>query len=273
MSDTSIDSMLLEIRREFIETTAERLTTADDLISAMMEGGSDFDQSMMEFQRHLHSIKGMSGTFDFPIVSTIAHRLEDYIETAAELKNAQLQDIQRFVDIIREILETDKTPDESEAKSILSSLPVTASTTASTSTFSDQAPSRDVKILLVMEKGTQRRIIGKELASCGFHIGNADTPLAAIALALAHPPDIIVASRVMQEMSGQELAGVMNLLEATRNCRMVIATSTAKTDVNTDTLPSGTAVIQKGAKFSEDLTEHLINWGYFGDIGNTSAST
>ena len=79
------DRFVTQLRREFIDNTRDRLTIVDDLITRLMDGGSGFDDALMKLQRHVHSIKGMGGTFDFPTVTTIAHRLEDYMETASEL--------------------------------------------------------------------------------------------------------------------------------------------------------------------------------------------
>jgi len=271
MAKPTIENILHEIRLEFIVTTSERLTVVDDLISTMIDDGSEIDDSLIEFQRHIHSIKGQGATFDFPTVSTIAHRLEDYIETAPALRNKQLLDMQIFVDVIRQIIESGDDPSESEAKKILTDLPVT--TAVSTATISAQSKLRVVRILLVMDKGTQRRIIGKELVSCGFYVSNADTPLIGIGEALAHPPNIIIVNGVMKEMSGLEFAKTMGVLKATEKCRIVVATATAFSKADLETCPKGIAIVKKGTHFSEDLTEHLIDWGYFGDIGNATATT
>jgi len=269
MTSSAFEKILAEVRLEFISSTSDRLTQVDDLISAMLAGEGDFDENLLEFQRHIHSIKGQGGTFDFPLVSTIAHRLEDYIETAPDLRKNQLRDMQKFVDVMRGIIESGKDPSASDGQKILADLPV--SSAPSPQAISEQAPRRVVRILLIMEKGTQRRIIGKELASCGFQVINTDTPLHGLGEALAHPPDIIIASGVMQEMSGFELAQIIPVFEATQKCHIVIATSTDVNKTDLKKLPKETVIIKKGVNFSEDLTEYLIDWGYFGDIGQNAS--
>lgn len=258
-----VDDFIEQLRREFIETTSERLNNVDDLITQMMEGaGSGAD--LAEFLRHIHSIKGQGGTFDFPSVTTVAHRLEDYIETAAEHTPVQLKDIQYFVDVIRRIIESGQDPDEKEQLAILTALPQAAKDFAEVEAFDNQKPIQDVKIVLVMPKGTQRKIIGKELAACGFQISNADTPVEAIKHAIDHKPDIVIGSREMEQMGGREMAHVFSSIEATKSVHIVIATTSTTTQQDTTGLTDSTRVIQKGPGFIDDLTDCLGEWGFFG---------
>ena len=257
---TTIEAILNEVRAEFIEHTSERLTIVDDLISDMMSPSGDSEAHLLELQRHIHSIKGQGTTFDFPTITDVAHRLEDYIETAPELDKAHLLNVQTFVDVMRRIVESGNDPSPEDVDNIFSSLPVTASADPKT----EQTAIDEIRILLVMAKGAQRKIIGKELAACGFQVINSDTPVDAIRIAIAQKPDIIIASRVMEEMNGSEFAQVMNVLDATRECRVVIATSSDSDENNGVTLPEDTAVVHKGATFIDELTDQLDIWGYFG---------
>jgi chemotaxis protein histidine kinase CheA len=257
---STIEAILDEVRGEFIEITGERLTTVDDIISALIAAPEENQHQLLDLQRHIHSIKGQGTTFDFPTVSDVAHRLEDYIETSAKLDKNSLLGMQVFVDVIRRIIESRNNPTPNEVSRIISELPVTASSAPETT----QTPIDEVRILLVMPKGAQRKIIGKELAACGFHIVNSDTPVDALRIAIAQAPNIVIASRVMEEMSGIEFAQVMNVIEATRKCRVVIATSSDITDKDAKTIPEGTAFIHKGGYFIQELTDQLDNWGYFG---------
>ncbi len=260
---SDFDNVIEQFRREFIETTSERLNTVDDLITAMMHDNGSVD-TLTEFLRHIHSIKGQGGTFDFPLVSNVAHRLEDYIETAPEHTTTQLTDIQNFVDVIRRIVESGIDPDEKEQTAILNALPKTAKDFAEVAAFDDHTPIQDVQMLLVMPKGTQRKIIGKELAACGFQIANSDTPIDALKYAINHKPDIIIVSRVMEQMGGAEFARAVDCIDATRECRIVVATSASKKANDLGELPQSTRIIQKGPGFIDDLTDCLGDWGLFG---------
>jgi PleD family two-component response regulator len=254
------ETILTQLREDFIESSKDRLTEIDDLISAMMNGG-DTSEILSDFLRHIHSLKGTGGSFDFAFVTTVSHKLEDYIETAPVLEQRQFKDIQVFVDHIRDTIEAKNDPPEDEIDRIISTLPVTAVE------FTEQPSLKDIGILLVLPKGLQRTIVGKELAACGFHISNADRPTEALASAVVNPPDIIVVSQVMAEMNGVEFSNVLKQIDSTKNCRVIIATSTDTIGASVMNLPAGTAIVRKGKMFSDDLTSCLIDWGFFGDIG------
>ena len=40
----------------------------------------DYGSALTQFLLHIHSIKGQGGTFDFGAVTTIAQKLEDFVE-------------------------------------------------------------------------------------------------------------------------------------------------------------------------------------------------
>ena len=73
------DDIVEQLRGEFIVSTLECLDTSDDLIRAMIEDRSA-GTSLAQFLNHIHSIKGQGGTFDFGAVTTIAQKLEDFVE-------------------------------------------------------------------------------------------------------------------------------------------------------------------------------------------------
>ncbi len=254
------EAILAQLRVDFIESSKERLITLNDLISTMMIS-NDPSEKLPDFLRHIHSLKGQGGSFDFSFVTTVSHKLEDYIETAPVMGQRQFKDIQVFIDLIRDVMEATMDPPEDAIDGILSALPVTAVE------FTEQPSLKNVRILLVLPKGLQRTIVGKELAACGFHISNADRPTEALAVAVVNPPDIVVVSRVMAEMNGVEFSNVLKQIGNTKNCRVIIATSTDTIGAEFKDLPAGTAIVRKGAMFSDDLTSCLIDWGFFGDIG------
>ena len=87
-------------------------------------------------------------------------------------------------------------------------------------------------MLLVMPTGTQRKIIGKELAACGFQIANVHTPVDAIKYAADHKTDIIIASQIMEQMGRREIACVLSETKMTSECNVEIATTPGKTKLD-----------------------------------------
>ena len=87
-----MEEMMARMRREFLDTADDRLGTLDELVSEVRENRPESPGRMSEFRRIAHSLKGMGGTFGYPLVSVIAHRLEDYIETEKDLHQAIIVD-------------------------------------------------------------------------------------------------------------------------------------------------------------------------------------
>lgn len=115
-----------------------------------------------------------------------------------------------------------------------------------------------------MLKDVQRRIVQKELASCGFDITCADFGVAAIGLALSTRPDAVFASLVLVDMSGRDLACALVAIDATRKCPFGLLTTKAPDDPELAGLPPQARIIAKNERFMETLTERLIEWGLFG---------
>jgi len=274
-SKVDIDALIAGLARDFIENSSDSLDVVDTVITELAVGnGGDF----LELQRRVHSIKGGGGTFGFPAVTLIAHALEDYIETSGiasggidgidgktgsgDIGEKQLRAMQLYADAIRDILDKGVNPGDSETTDILRRLPANAQAIA----FVDQTP-RDIGFLLVMPKGLQRRIIGEELVSCGFRVNTAKNAVRAIEFGLANPPDIIAANMFIEDMTGIELARVFKTIDATSKAKFLLMTSSETIDAKTIGLPLNAKIVRKGNHFSEDLTEHLMAWGVFGDIG------
>jgi chemotaxis protein histidine kinase CheA len=122
-SEFYFDDIIVQYRSEFIESITERLNSSDDLIRDMIKD-KNCGASLTQFLLHIHSIKGQGGTFGFGTVTTIAQKLEDYVEAVTKKSHKQMNDIQCFVDSIRRIIENGVDPDEAEQKIIFEALPV-----------------------------------------------------------------------------------------------------------------------------------------------------
>ena len=263
---SNVDEILKQLAIEFLDSCEDSLVIIDDAITRMMGANGAWDKDFAEILRYVHSIKGSGGTFGFPAITMIAHALEDFIETAGKIGPDHLPAIQVHVDAIRKISDQGENPTDQETTKILRALPVSSTITVD-AIPSDQAP-RDIGFLLVMAKGLQRRIIGEELASFGFRVSLAETAIEAIEIALANPPDIFAASRFNEDMTGAELARVFKSIDSLANTKFLLMTSSDDTNPEALGLPDDARIAHKGDKFTEDMTNHLIEWGVIREINS-----
>lgn len=260
--DPDLAMILADMRSEFIEGTNDRLDEADRAITDLLEGRGDWNNNLLEVKRIVHSIKGGGTTFGFPTVSMIAHALEDYLETAGAIERGEIEDAQFFIDRMREILDMGGNPDDETAAKLLEGLPTKKRRGAKVQTQSIG------NVLLLMPKGLQRKIIGQELTSFGFRVSIAENVLSAIDRALALKPDLVVASMVLDRMSGADLAGIFGAVKALRKTKVLLVTAYDLDDHVLDEIPSNAKVIHKGMTFARDFMEFLREEGLTGKKRN-----
>lgn len=254
------DAILARLRQEFIDSSLEFLETIESTVVAIDDDG-DTAPRIEEIHRVVHTIKGQGTTFDFPAVTRITHRMEDYMEATSDWGPVMVKGLLRFIDVLRGILESGADPSDEDLQAILGRLPVN-----SHEVLNAQAH-REVRALLVMPQSMQRKLVAQELAACGFHVMTASTPVKAIAAALATPPTIILATEVLEEMTGHELLGVFHQINKTRDSHLALMTSEADETTVGSELPEGTVVLHKSDKFHEEMGRHFMAMGLFGDIG------
>jgi len=243
--------------QEFLVDCLDKLDGADEAINGMIAGGEGFPGHLENFLRMVHSIKGAAGTFGYPTISTIAHRVEDFIE-ALKNTSAHLSEIQVFVDRMREIAESGFNPGADDCTRLLAALP------RANMRIATVRPSREVNVLLVMPRDVQRKIIGQELSSCGFGISFVATGVDAISSVLAASPSIIVSSVILKDMTGMDLARALDGIEAIQGGHFILLSSSPVSNEQLAKLPDHVAIVYKGAGYAESLTKHLVGWGMFG---------
>ncbi|MEQ8804163.1 MAG: Hpt domain-containing protein [Rhodospirillales bacterium] len=262
--NAALEVALKKLRLDFIDGMLDRLDEIEVILTTLRQHDAAFDETFLDLQRHIHSIKGQGGTFDFPAISMIAHKMEDCIEVSPAINDNDLHTLEIYFDRIRSILEAGVNPPEEELSALLRMGNLDAD-----KVIKDQK-SRVIDILLVMPGGLQRKIIAQELASCGFRLSMFDSPTDAIKHAVQIPPNLIFATLEMAELSGLELAHVFNAIEATKGRRFILMTSIEDKRIPTDDLLPNVAVVRKGPTFFGDLMEQLVAWGLFGNLGRAA---
>ncbi len=256
----NVDNILEELRLEFLEDGGDRIENIYQNLNEVEKNAGAFDESLRSIKRDVHTLKGQAGPFGFPSITRIMHSLEDFFEMTHEMSVARFPDIRKFIDAAANILEQQEDPGEEATAKICANMPHTAQL------ISEGQVVRDVPALLVMPRGTQRTLVGKELASCGFRVVTAGNSYDAIHTGIDVGPKFAIINRGMKDISGVELVNVFKAISALDSCRIIILTSDDELDDIVAELPAGTAVIHKGAEFFSDLTTQLIEWGFFGEI-------
>ena len=147
------EQMLARLRAEFIDICIDKLDFVDTAVTHFSKDKGRRGENYLDVQREIHSIKGSAGTHGFNSISIIAHRLEDYVKSKRRLSANDWQEVQKFVDAIRDIIESREELDEAGIEKVLNALPKGAYSTIETK------EGKKVTLLLVMQKNFQRKLI------------------------------------------------------------------------------------------------------------------
>jgi CheY-like chemotaxis protein len=251
--DADYDAIVARLRDEFLDYAGDALDELDGLIESGRNPDSRPFDTIDAIRRSGHNLKGMGGSFGFPLITLLAHRMEDYFMDRESLGQRTLEDAQCFVDRMRETLEG-KFDGVSEAN-VVRTLP------AKTGFEVADVVKQDVEVLLVMPRGAMSRIIEQEFQACGYRVVTVTRPFAAIETAVRTNPDLIVASAVMEDLSGIDLACALHAMPISRDMPFMLLTSLSREDGVFADLPAKVPLVRKGDLFPDDLAEALASLG------------
>jgi CheY-like chemotaxis protein/HPt (histidine-containing phosphotransfer) domain-containing protein len=246
------DQIIAHLSQEFLIDAQERIGMVEKALGS--GGGADPD-ALMTIRREIHNIKGMGGSFGFPVISLIAHRLEDYIAGLDALDDHHVSDLAVFVDRLQDIVEAGRDPDDGAAGTLVRSLP------AHPGAEFDESKVRDVEVLLVSPSKAMSQVTVHTLRACGYRVTTARTAWEAIEIAVRAQPDLIITSAVMAGVSGIDLVRALACMTATEGVPVAVLTSFSKDHQELRRLPSEVPVIRLGDTFDADLADIITEFG------------
>lgn len=246
-ANLSPDDLEDRLRLEFIDDARDRLEVMNAAIDGVRKGTRGHADAVGVLRLEAHNFKGMGTSFGYPTVSLVAHRLEDYLTGLKELDLRQLSDSQTFVDRIAELVDRAEQPMVAETNRIIRALPVRYQFEIT------DVEVRDVEIMLVTPSKVVSKKVGAELGACGFRTVTVGDPIESISLAVRVPPDMVIASMVMDGLSGLDLIRGLRAMSVTRDVPMALLTSLQLDNPALKEIPHGVSVIRVGEHFGEDF--------------------
>ena len=250
-SGTDYDAVLAQLRRDFLDTADDYLDRLEKLVGRAPRLSSVDSAGVSEIRRLVHSLKGMGGSFGYPVMSVIAHRFEDYLDDVTSLTDKQANDSQTFVDRMRDVVEGIFASDDPNTAQIVRNLPIRDDVNL------DNAIAINTDIMLISPRGTAAHIVQSELRSQGYNVAIVASPVEAIELAVRTRPDLVIASVVLSVLSGIDLANAFAAMSPTRLIPFALLTAWSLDDERFRTLPPRVQIIHKGTAFRESLAEAL----------------
>lgn len=252
-SADSIEQMDRQIESEFLEEVRDILNGIDVLIGNLRSRTMKAADGLPRIRRDMLNVAIRGSTLDQPLVTIIAHRLGEYMSDLKEVDAPQLDDIQAFVDQIREALEGKVGTSATTSAQLVRALPARRVAEFNPA----DVKITNVEIMLVVPDKAMSRIVERELAACGYRVSNIRSPFQAFEMAIRTRPDMVIVSAVLDELSGIDLANALSGMPATRNLPVAVLTSFSWGHPSLQDLPSRVPLIRKGPNFGDDLAEAL----------------
>lgn len=235
------------LRIEFVDDARDRLQVMYNAIDQFNKGERGSSEVIGLIRLEAHNLKGTGTSFGYPTVSLIAHRLEDYLSGVMRLVEHQAVDVQVFLDRIAEVVDRAEQPALAETNRIIRALPVRYEFEVT------DVEIRNVEVMLVTPSKVVQKKIGTELAACGFRPVLVADPIESISHAVRVPPDLLIASLVMEGLSGLDLIRGLSAMNVTKHVPMALLTSVSLDHPSLKEIPSAVAIIRVGEHFGEDF--------------------
>lgn len=250
-----LEDPFANLRQAFREESEERLAGMDRLVQEVLDGTTPFARAAAQLRRDTHTLKGMGEASGFPLVSLVAHRLENYLDDIdpAHAEDA-LVDIRAHIDAMAKAMEGHGIDDAAIA-GVLRTLPIPRAFNP------DEVELRNVEALLVTSSRVVGRLVARDLAACGIRAILTQSATEAFTLAIRMKPNLIIASATMAELPGSDLARALAAMATTNKIPVAILTSFAEDDPARKALPAGIPAIRTGAHLSDDLAAVITAYG------------
>ncbi len=243
-----------QIDSEYLEEATDTVSSLEIALSSMRSSASSTEEAASALLVESVKLQKLSHWANQPLIDLGVRRLIDYIEDGGEFNERQIDDIEAIVDILRGLLdgEVEKTTDQAE---FVRSLPVRRPVDL------DDLQHLDIEILLVDPQRSSARIFTRELASCGYRVTTCQRSMEAFELTVRMKPDLVIASAMLDDLSGVELGCALAAMDLTSAIPFALLTSFNKNHASLKKLPANACVLKKGDSFGEDIADALEKFG------------
>ncbi len=247
----NLEDTLSGLRDDFIAQVDTKTSGLEESISNFLSSDSgDIEPLVLTLMREAHNLKGSGGTFGFPILSVIAHRLEDYItESGGNFNRDSCEDILRYLDVIQDSLEFTSSTSDEIIDNTLRSLPSAASGRKAKDVQSD------IEALIISPSKTVSAMSRQFLGKFGVRVVGTRSPTEVLILAIRSRPDLVIVSMVMEEISGVDIARALNSMVPTQNTTVVLLTSLSPSHQELSHLPDTVSVLRQDQSYSTKLEQ------------------
>ena len=250
------DEMMRVLQVELHDDATDRLAEMGRILERMTVVGPS-DPALSALRRQAHNMKGIGGSFGYPALSQIAHRMENYLNDLTNWTVTTPGELQKFIDRMSEMLDRPSQPSDEELAQIVRALPSHLVQNFSVKDVS----THNVEILLVTPTRALAKLLSQQIMACGFRVNAVNDPMDGLNATLRARPDMIITSQVMRTMTGLDLVRAVRAISATTKIPAAILTSQGSDRSLFPGIPDDVAILRTGDNFADDFGKVVAQFG------------
>lgn len=231
------DRIVAQLRKEFIEESLTELESIGEMLEDMRDAKVDVSDRYLVLKRWVHNLKGQGGTFDLHSVTAIAHRLEDYLDGISHFRGNTVPEIYAFIDWIERILEKRQDLEPEHLSRVIRRLPAPPNPNARPERFLNK------EALVVIPSKVAHGIVRASLESQGIRVVSSYSSIEGFILSVSTRPDLVIASAIMDGVSGIDLASALVAMPKTCEIPVILVTSLEQNNPALKKLPASVSMV------------------------------
>lgn len=217
MDEHSVENILEHLREGFLDEMPVRINQIEDEVMSS-EKADTYD----ELFRRVHSLKGTAGSYNFHIITKIAHNMEDVMQVLMKKKKFDTKTtvdiLLKFIDILRDTTD-----------SLIESKIVPLDVDERLGVLRSQVFDASINILVVEPSRLYANMIEYSLQSLSVNLTFKDDGLPALDNLLLTKYDVLITSLECPRLNGDALIAALRLVHNfNRNIKVVLVTSRAQ---------------------------------------------
>ena len=241
--DSQVEGEVLDEARDLVGNLELRVQQVKNGILNPMEAAKALAQESANLRMKARAVNLVG-------FGPLTHRLDEYLSELDSVDGSHADDLIAFADRISALLDGE-TVDVEDVSAVLRQLPQQTTFNVEDVTVMD----RDVTVIIPQRSAA--KVVGRELAACGYRVATVMNPIEALELILETKPDMVITSQVMPRMSGVDLACALAAMPATKSIPVALLTSLDPDHADLRALPMNVGLIRRGAHFGDDLADVL----------------
>lgn len=123
MAERPFAEVYAELRHAFVASTRERLVRMRKALDTIAVGSGDAVEDIRALRRDAHGLRGLGGTYGYPLVTEAADRLETLTADRDRMESADQDKARLLIDAIERALAMHDKPTPSETDAFVRGLP------------------------------------------------------------------------------------------------------------------------------------------------------